>query len=343
MWIVVDEEIRKQNEMKRFINSLVIFTFIFVSCKDSSKNPLLPTVAGAAYDLVIVGDPIEWKQTAGRYLFDMLDDDTPGLPQSEPLFNLSFVPESQFDNLLKPARNILMFTIDDKMFTTGKVAYERNRWAKIQAIVKISAPNQEEMIKTLSENKQQIIDYFVNVEYERSLMYYKRYSNGTTRKLIKDSVDVWVSVPDFLNKYKGGENFTCLSNGSLDSRQDIIVYRTDYHGPQDFTVPHLVSVRDSVLKKHIPGPSEGSYMATDTINYYPAFRDVPLKERYCCEMRGLWRVQGDIMGGPFVSRSYFDARNSQIVTVETFVYAPNHKKRNKIRLMEAIVTSVEFE
>ena len=63
---------------------------------------------------------------------------------------ISFIPESQFDGVLKPARNILMFKVDEHAYTQGKVHYKKNRWAKIQAIVQITAPNQEEMKKEVT-------------------------------------------------------------------------------------------------------------------------------------------------------------------------------------------------
>ena len=111
----------------------------------------------------------------------------------------------------------------------------------------------------------------------------------------------------------------------------------------DFKIENLIAVRDSFLKKYIAGPSEGSYMTTELANYPPTYREMDVNGVYCMEVRGLWKVEGDFMGGPFMSRSYYDKKKNDIVTVETFVYAPQHKKRNKIRLMEAITTSVDFE
>ena len=328
--------------MKKIVLYIIMLTMFFSSCKED-KGVLLPTVTGAAYDLLVVGNPSVWKDTAGRELFNLLDEDTPGLPQSEPLFDISFIPSSQFDAVLKPARNILLYDINEQGYTQGKVTYKRNRWAKIQAIVQITAPNQEEMAKVIRENGAQIVDFFVNKEYERSLEYYRRYSNGKNRELIRKVVGVDISIPDFLNKSKEGENFVWVSNGSLDSRQDVVVYRTPYHGPADFSKEKLVAMRDSVLKIYIEGPSEGSYMGTDTINCELTYKEMMVDDHYCTEIRGLWRVQGDFMGGPFVSRSYYDDKQKNMVTVETFVYAPQHKKRNKIRLMEAITTNVEFQ
>jgi hypothetical protein len=48
-------------------------------------------------------------------------------------------------------------------------------------------------------------------------------------------------------------------------------------------------------------------------------------------------MKGDAMGGPFVSRSHIDSTNHRIVVKEAFVYAPERKKRNLIRQIEAAI------
>lgn len=150
-----------------FVITLLSALLSLTSCDNGSKggdSVLLPTVTGAAYDLLIVGDPTIWRDPIGREIFDIFDEDTPGLPQSESLFTLSFIPESQFDKILKPARNIIIYQVDDKMYTTGKVTFKRNRWAKVQAIVQITAPDAKELIRVINEKKQEIIDYIVFTE-----------------------------------------------------------------------------------------------------------------------------------------------------------------------------------
>ena len=314
-----------------------------MSCNGSGRDSvLLPTITGTAYDLLVVGDARIWKDSAGQVLFNILDEDVPGLPQSEPQFTISFIPSKEFSSILKPARNILLFSIDDKMYTQGKVTYARNRWAKPQSIVQITAPNQSEMIKVLNDKSTEIVDFLVDAECARSLNFFKRYANNEGRDLINKNLNVSITLPDFMNKYKVGKNFVWVSNGSLDSRLDLVVYRTPYSSSDDFKQEHLLMIRDSVLKENVPGPSEGSYMATEVEFFKPMYREFMFEGKYCAELRGLWRVEGDIMGGPFVSRSYYDEARQQIVTAEVFVYAPQHKKRNKIRQIESILRSLEI-
>ena len=167
-------QLRKKIDMKNckiFISALLT-SVIMLSCSGGGDSVLLPTITGAAYDLLVVGDARVWKDSAGQVLFDVLDEDVPGLPQSEPQFNISFIPSKEFSSILRPARNILLFSIDDKMYTQGKVSYARNRWAKPQAIVQITAPNQSEMIKVVTDKATEIVDFLVDAECARSLVFF---------------------------------------------------------------------------------------------------------------------------------------------------------------------------
>ena len=59
-------------------------------------------------------------------------------------------------------------------------------------------------------------------------------------------------------------------------------------------------------------------------------------------MRGLWKMVGDLMGGPFVSIARVDEANGRIVVAEGFVYAPETKKRNFIRKLEAALYTLRL-
>ena len=59
-------------------------------------------------------------------------------------------------------------------------------------------------------------------------------------------------------------------------------------------------------------------------------------------MRGLWRVEGDMMGGPFVSLARLDEQNNRVIVAEGFVYAPETEKRNYIRRIEAALYTLRL-
>ena len=63
---------------------------------------------------------------------------------------------------------------------------------------------------------------------------------------------------------------------------------------------------------------------------------------YAKEMRGMWKVENDYMGGPFVSYTFVNPTPGKLVTVEGFYYEPNQKKRNMMLQLESIAYSLKF-
>ena len=49
-----------------------------------------------------------------------------------------------------------------------------------------------------------------------------------------------------------------------------------------------------------------------------------------------------MMGGPFVSHQVVDEKNNRVIVVETFLYAPNKKKGDLIRKLEAALFSLKL-
>ena len=94
------------------------------------------------------------------------------------------------------------------------------------------------------------------------------------------------------------------------------------------------------MKINIPGSLEGQYMATDA-NYVDV-KDFSVKGEYAFEARGLWYMEKDMMGGPFVSHARVDRANGRVVVVEAFVYAPERNKRELMRQMEAALYTLNF-
>jgi len=158
---------------------------------------------------------------------------------------------------------------------------------------------------------------------------------------LKSDLNVMLNAPANFTYYKDTTDFFWSSNNANTGRMDLIVYTFPYTDPNTFTEEYLVAKRDSVLKANLPGSFPGSYMQTETragVEYTP----ITLNGKYCGVMRGLWRMQGDMMGGPFVSHTRLDEKNHRVVVAEGFVYAPETDKRNFMRRIEAALFTLRL-
>ena len=328
--------------MKR-LSSLILFVCMMVgitSCKDGA--PIFVNSTGAPYDLVLVMDQAQWKSPIGDEVFNVFNADVPGLPQSEPLFKINYTPPKHFDRIMKLVRNIVLVEINPERYSQGKVSFSRDLWAKNQLIVKIQAPDDAAMKALLDEKKQYIVDLFVNNELKRVEAILKDGYSKAAYDTVMDVFGVEFRVPQELNKMKRGENFIWFSNDAGSGRRDLLIYSFPFTAPKTFTQEYLIAKRDSVVKVNIPGGPEGSYMVTETL-IPPVMKDLNFRGDYAAELRGLWKMKNDVMGGPFVCIARLDKSTNQVIVVEGFVYAPEKKKRNFVRQLEGALHTLKFK
>ena len=95
-----------------FYLSMVLVLTLFSACGGGKKGVFTPTSSGRAYEVLVVVEPGLWERPAGRALFDVLDSDVPGLPQSERSFRIMYTAPSNYDATLKLIRNIIIVDVN---------------------------------------------------------------------------------------------------------------------------------------------------------------------------------------------------------------------------------------
>ena len=74
----------------------------------------------------------------------------------------------------------------------------------------------------------------------------------------------------------------------------------------------------------------------------PQTRFLKYKGRDFAETHGMWEVEGDFMGGPFVSHAFYSPDGKYIVVADAWVYAPKYDKRQYLRQTESLLYSWEW-
>ncbi|MCH1584749.1 MAG: DUF4837 family protein, partial [Flavobacteriales bacterium] len=136
-----------------------------------------------------------------------------------------------------------------------------------------------------------------------------------------------------LTRMKGGDNH--------DVQQGFVVYREPYTSDQQFSMQARLDKRNAIMRAHLPGPTKGSYMTTE-MRYIPSYEETVFNGQFASELRGLWRIENNYMGGPFYSLTVLDERSGELVTVEGYTYAPYFDKREYMREAEAVVRSLQW-
>lgn len=326
--------------MKAFFYLFQLALLLALTACNGKGAATLQSATGSPNEVLLVAQKSVLDGPAGREAWNILDSDIPGLPQSEAQFRISAVTDKQFDNILKPVRNIFMLEVSD-LSTQPKFSFARDVWSKGQMVLYLKAPDQESMAAYLKEHGQVVIDFFVNSEINRVVSTLRKSYNHTAADELFDLLGVSMNIPTDLTQTNTKENFFWASNNGRTARMDLVVYAVPYNDINAFTPEQIIARRDSIMKLNIPGAYEGTFMTTSKF-IEPIYRAMSLGGKYVGEMRGLWEVSGDVMGGAFVSHTRLDEANQRIITAEVFIYAPEKKKRNLVRALEAALYTLKL-
>lgn len=300
---------------------------------------IMPNITGGTGEVLVVMDQFNWNNSTGELMKDILMEEYPGLPQSEPFFDVIQVTASSFDGVYQFHRSIVITTISSDL--EPRIRYRENVWAKPQIIVQIEAPTATALRELIGENETQIKGFLVQYDRNRLMDVYKDSKDPAIQKEIALHHQIRLAIPRGYNMDFSTEDYTSVSIESPDLSQVVQVYEYPADGPEDLNVAHIIEMRNSFTKKYIEGPREGSYMVISRM-FKPIVYDLKNNNMDVVEMRGLWDLENGYMGGPFLSHSVYDAKRKRIVTVDGYVYHPNQKKRVLMRQLEAIIYSMEI-
>jgi hypothetical protein len=133
------------------------------------------------------------------------------------------------------------------------------------------------------------------------------------------------------------------SRKTEDMTASIMIWQRPYTAELQFSTDTLIRELNIVGRAYISGPTVGSYMKTATSYRYPQTEIISdYATKFAVEMRGLWELEGDFMGGPFISYTFAHPTTHQLITIDAFLYHPNHDKRPLLRQLQAVITNVSI-
>ncbi len=326
----------------RLLQYLSFFTILLTiySCKGTGTG-YKPNVGGKAGEMLVIMDDKIKSSPGGQELQALLQDTYLGLPQEEPHFKMSVAPHRSFSSFMKTIRNLIVVNVGSDV-TEEHVKYYKDRWAKPQAMVSISAKDTAKLHQLIEEHQLRILSFFNKAERDRNIASYKKYPSDELVKLVQNQFAVNLNVPASLSNKKSNDSFLWMNEAADWGFQGMFMYEIPYVGEGTFSKEYLLNKRDSILHKNVPGPSDGSYMTTE--HQFPViYKQAKINDIEVVELRGLWKVQNDMMGGPFVLQARLNPKTNTVVVTDGFVYSPEKPdKRDKVRQVEALMYTLKF-
>lgn len=327
----------------RFITALVALALMVSACGDNQRTSRKDrSVGGTAEILVVTQNDDQWNGRIGDSLRHFFLDYQYGLPQPESRNDLAHINAAGFSDMFKKHKNIIEVEIKPELEKAVAETAE-DLWAAPQRYVKISAPTMTAWVELFDQQKEVYQQWFDKVERARIMNVFRPNKDDAIASAIAKRFGFELTVPQGFFVAKDEADFMWIRKEQERSSACLVIYQTPYKDTVQFSTASLVAMRDMMMQQYIPGPLEGSYMGTETEFVPPLVRSVKdYPAGYTVEMRGMWRVVNDFMGGPFVSYTFVNPSTGQLVTVEGYYYEPNQKKRNQMLQLEAIAYSLRF-
>ena len=317
---------------------LLLSVVILLAACGGGEVKKLPS-GGAPYEVVVVATQEDWSKDAlGDTIRAVLGAPVPRINNYEPQFDVLHMLPGSFVDVARRNGCVMVVQLGEK-YTRAELAPRRDEFAAPQLVVYAVAPDAATLAEYMSVHGEELREMFNGLERDRWIVSARKSPAVEMQSRVNEKFGMGVALLNGFILGKEAEDFLWLRFRYPESDQELIIYSYPLEGK--VTPQTLVDARDRFVAL-IPGEVPDSHMITVREIVEPVFRQVTVGGREWIEMRGLWEVKNDFMGGPFVS--YSTVVDGRVVTIDGAVYSPSpyKTKRNLLRQLESVVHSVKF-
>lgn len=353
------------------ISFLLVPALLFLaSCSQEQLNRLepMPSAYGNVNSVVVVADEMTIESTPGDTLMYYLQAAYPILPQPEPLFSVRVYSPLQVNSRRerKQLRSyIIIADMSDKESATAAMVNNdlgeenvrnaletkgfgtkivKNRWADGQILVYVFGKDEDALLENVQKSFPGILQR-INEHDSKQIKAtaYFQGENKTLQKEILDSLGIKIKLPLKYQKaaFDRERNTYWLRYDYKEYIYNVLIHKEKYTDEKQFTRENLIAMRDTI----------GQLVATETLDSRMVvnYTDLPLYVKgatvngnFALEAKGIWEIENDFMGGPFVSYLIHNPNNDELVLVDGFLFGPGKKKRDAIQALENIIKTTSF-
>lgn len=347
----------------RFLNYLLagLLGLSLFSCGSEMTSNLRPTPAafGKINSLYVLADSTLWVDGAQDSVAFFFESPYLILPNPEPIFDVRHIePYNLRENpTLQQLRNyIVLADLSQKESPTTKMVLEdlndakiqqvkeegfgtavaRNKWATGQQLIYLIGRNHAELLAGMSTAYPAVVKRIAERENERiKVTTYFRGINRMLGEKVAARTGATLDVPGGYDLVPvEAENFAWLRKETRNGSLNIMATRVPYQDKSQLTKEGLKDIRNMLGREYVSTTLDSSFMKVNDRDLPLFVSTTELNGHYALEGRGIWEMENDFLGGPFVSYLINDEANKQLVMVDGFVLAPGRKKRE---LMEELV------
>lgn len=362
----------KTIKMKYYIYFFSVITVLSLwSCNDEMTKTYeaKPVALARMNEIIAVADEDLWDspvQDTFNYYFQSA---YPIMPAPEPMFDVRYFSPKALgqEPLRKELRTyIVLADLNDPEATTTKMlrrdlgeerflkakqdptfqtSVGKDKWARGQIIIYIFANGKKQLMDSIRKNYSAIakrIRLHDRNQLDASIYVLRNESPGLIKK-IQMKFGFTIRIPgDYVSLKEDVDNFMWFKKDTKEAAYNIIIQKFPYKNASQLETSNIIKLRDDYGKIHISSGAKGSYMLTNTEDLPTYDYTYEIDGQYTKEVRGIWEMENDFMGGPYATYVVLDKASSELIFIDTFVYAPGKNKRDMMLQLDYIIKTLKI-
>ena len=349
--------------------TIAVAAFICTSCSEEARSRLSAktNAFGKANHVVVVADKDVWEGEVGDTFRFYFSSAFLILPQPEPILDLKhFTPlDLEKDPIRRELRTyIYLSDITDKSSPTAALMQEdvgserilsakqgkgyaniqkNDKYALGQLNVYMYGTSKETVLENIRNNYSTILKRIKETDQE--LIAANIYAGGESRKVeenINQSMGIKLKIPADYFVAMEEENTMWIRKMTSEFSSNIILHKLPYTAKEQLTYEGIKALRDTITKQYVSSDVQNSYMHINDEDLPMFVKNVDLNNLFAVEAKGIWELNNDYMGGPFISYLVHNPESNELFLLDGFVFAPSKKKRELMQYLEHILKTTEI-
>jgi hypothetical protein len=166
--------------------------------------------------------------------------------------------------------------------------------------------------------------------------------NKSLSRMIVDSLGVGMKWPKSAEAARITSQKAWVRIETPKSSSSVFITSMPYEDQKQLSRNAMIEKRNQLMAEHLRSNTRGSKMIVNDQDLPLTYRNIELNGYSAYEIRGVWEMTEDFMGGPFISYFILSDNLEYIYIVDLFVYAPGEEKREYLQEIEHIARSIEI-
>ena len=318
------------NKMRFFI-----FIFLVFSCDFQKKT----NSTGKSLEVILIQGQDCTDSTFDVFKNNFISPQSPLLEseiygEQKSFFRVIPILEKDFSSIFQTHKNIIFVNLEDAFSMQAR----KDLWAKNQNIYACSID------KNQLNNKNKIVNFAYNCakkiknnEILQRTIYYNKSTPASIKNFLKDKYNLSISLPSRFFITDSTNTTLNLRGDTKKSSQRVLVSSFNLEP----TIENIILEQNILAKKNISSDVEGSFAVIEERTQL--YIDTLLtSNNEKINIKGIWKMQGDFMGGSFFTTLIVNPRNKKKTLISSYLYAPGENKANYLLDLEAILQSTRY-